>query len=355
MSIVQTKNVKKTLINLSLLLISASCSIIGAEMILRMLGYQPWQFEIHENEPTMHEYNSTLGWRNKAGQYKFAPYHPDVSKIQMTLLEMGLRKTHEHQSNIRDNRPKIIFVGGSYTQGFAISDYETYPWKVQKHFPSFEVLNYGTAGHGTYQSLLTLEQNLPVLHDPKIVLYGFIPHHEVRNVAPATWLAGLFKWSSRAHIFLPYATVDNNNALIRHQPEAYIALPFREKLAIISLVERTIMNAKTYRRYDQKRLVTESILLQMQKLTVRHGARFLVVILKASQKTKTHYKRFLESNGTMTIDCAYPIGEKMRVKGEGHPNGDMNSKWASCIVDFMYEHRAEYGLSDGSLLTSLSS
>ncbi len=329
---------KKTRIYLLLLLISTSFSLIGAEVILRIIGYQPWQFIIHENEPRMHEYNSTLGWRNKAGQYKLAPYESGESEIQMTFLEMGLRKTHERQSNIRDERPKIIFAGGSYTQGWAISDYETFPWKVQERFPSFEALNYGTGGYGTYQSLLTLEQILPVVHDPEIVLYGLIDHHETRNVAPAHWLAALSKYSERSHVFVPYATVDNNNRLIRHQPEAYSSWPFRQKLALISLAEKAFMKVKTYTRKNQKRQVTKKILLQMQELNAKHGTRFLVVMLELDPEDKRHYKKFLESNGIIAIDCTSPLSKELTVKGEGHPNGEMNSKWASCIEDSMHKH-----------------
>ena len=38
------------------------------------------------------------------------------------------------------------------TQGWAIDDNETYPWKLQKRYPSLNVLNYGTGGYGSYQS-----------------------------------------------------------------------------------------------------------------------------------------------------------------------------------------------------------
>lgn len=329
---------KKILINLSLLLIFTSLSIICAEVVARLMGYQPWRFTILENEPTTLEYNSSLGWRNKEGQYKFPPYYPGGSEVHMSFLKMGLRKTHKNQSNIRDDRPKIIFVGGSYTQGLAISDYETYPWKMQEHFPSFEVLNWGTAAYGTYQSLLTLEQILPSVHDPKIIIYGFQEHHEDRNVAPAYWLASLSRYSKRSHVFVPYATVDNNNKLIRHPPEAYTLWPFSDKLSIILLLEDVLMNVKTYKREAQKRIVAQKILLQMQKLSDRYSARFLVAMLEVEERTKTQYKEFLESNSIMAIDCVFPIGGEMRVRGEGHPNGDMNSKWASCIEDFLCKH-----------------
>jgi hypothetical protein len=215
----------------------------------------------------MHEFSSTLGWKNKAGQYNVAPYSPGESEIRINFLKSGRRKTYDEQQNTIDDRSKIIFVGGSFTQGWAISDNETYPWKVQKAFPEFEVLNYGTGGYGTYQSLLTLEQSMPALHKPKIVFYGFMAGHEKRNVAPAHWLRHLSKYSVRSHVFLPYATIDKENLLIRHRPEAYTKFPHRDKLAIVALAEKTLNKVKRYGRENQKRSVTEKILLQMQTLS----------------------------------------------------------------------------------------
>ncbi len=338
MNIVQTNRLRRALTPVLLLLISSSLTIAGAEVIVRLLGHQPWQPVIHINEPTTHEFHSTLGWVNKAGDYHFAPYSPGEDEIRMTFLDTGLRRTHDEQSDIRDDRAKMIFVGGSFTQGLAISDHETYPWKLQKHFPSFEVLNYGTGGYGTYQSLLTLEHILPTISHPRIIVYGFIGHHVIRNIAPSHWLASLAKHSRRSHVFLPYATVENGNLLTRHKPAAYSAFPFRETFAIIALVERAFMKLKTYGRMDQKTLVTEKLVLEMQHLAAEHGSQFVIVLLYAGEKTRMHFRKFSEDNGMLTVDCAHPLTEEMVVKGEGHPNGAMNSKWASCIEDFIDKH-----------------
>ena len=79
--------------------------------------------------------------------------------------------------------------------------------------------------------------------------------------------------------------------------------------------------------------MTEKLLMQMDEFVSGHDARLVVVFLLVPDPLKAHYQQFLQQNGITAIDCVYPSDETMRVKGEGHPNGAMNSKWASCILE----------------------
>ena len=85
----------------------------------------------------------------------------------------------------------------------------------------------------------------------KLVIYGFIDHHEYRNVARGEWLELLLKYSKNGHSNspkIPYATVNKNKDLIFNDPLGYLQLPFREELSLIPLVERTIMKYSTKKR-----------------------------------------------------------------------------------------------------------
>ncbi len=328
---------KKTLTNLTLLLASTVFSLLAVEAILRISGHQPWQYLVHENEPTMHEHDDTLGWRNKAGQYEFPGYTARRNPIQMTFFEGGLRRARVNQEAIQDQRPKMVFVGGSFTQGWGISDRRTYPWKVQRRFPKFEVLNYGTGGYGTYQALLTLERALPTLNDPRVVLYGFMAHHQNRNVATDTWLETLSKYSNRSHVFVPYATVDDQGGLVRHPPEAYTTVPLRNQLALANLLGKGFMRARTEARKRQAHPVTQAILQEMNKLSHSHGARLVVVMLQANQTLKSTYEAFLARHDIPVIDCVFSLTPDMRIRREGHPNGKANAQWAKCIIEQLKE------------------
>lgn len=327
------KDTNRTLVALSVLLASTVVPFVVSEAIVRSRGYEPWRYLSIGNEPTMHEFDPVLGWKNKPGDYEVPPYSPSGKPIHITFLEGGHRRTHENQGHADDHRPKLIFVGGSYTQGWAISDPETHPWKIQQEFAAFEVLNYGTGGYGTLQSLLTLERQLPKTRDVRIVVSNLIEHDQFRNVAPSDWLETLSRFSARAHVYLPYATVGQDGTLVRHDPERYPSWFLREQLALVAMAERAFMNLRTRTRSRQGRSVTDKLLLEMQQLCARHGAALIVVILDGSAEFRGHYVTFLQREDIATCDCAYPLTVDMWVEGEGHPNGKMNSRWATCITE----------------------
>lgn len=322
---------RRLAVNLLVLSVATVLSLLAAEAGLRLAGHRPWQQIVHDNEPTAHEPDPVLGWRNKAGDYEFPNYRPGRRNIRMTFFPDGRRATDERPYGAEDDRPKLVIVGGSFTQGWAISDRLTYPWKLQKALPAFEVLSYGTGAYGTYQSWLALERALPTLDDPRVVLYGFMPHHESRNVGPASWLEALSKYAKRSHVSLPYASLGPDGELVRHPPEAHPALPLRDHLALVPLLEKALMKLRDRGRKAQARPVTQAILVRMNALSARHGARFVVVLLNANERLEKHYLEFLDDNAILALDCAFELTPDMRVKGEGHPNRKMNIRWTKCI------------------------
>ncbi|MBE9536647.1 MAG: hypothetical protein IMF07_05650 [Proteobacteria bacterium] len=314
-----------------LLCISIFTFIASSEVLLRISGFEPWKyFSIDLNRPTVHEPDQILGWRNKPGKYQFPPYHPSGEKVELTFLPNNSRNTGKPGG---DYNGELIFVGGSFTQGAAISDHETFPWKLQKRYPSLKSLNFATSGYGTYQSLLMLEKIMPDLKSPKLVIYGFIVTHEMRNIAHSSWLEPIAKHSRQGNIYLPYVTSGKDKNLIRNRPEKYIELPFREKSALIAFAEKQIMEFKTKNRKQFRRLLTGKLVQEMDKLSKVNGAKFIVALLQAEEKIKKEYISFLEYNNISYVDCSFSMTKDMTVLGEGHPNGKMNSQWAECISE----------------------
>lgn len=316
--------------------VSVILAALLCEATLRLTGYMPWTYTNKDaNEPTMHEADPVLGWKNKEGKYVIPAYAPSGQDIHMTFIGNGQRYTGLKGTDLRKD---FVIVGGSYTLGWAIDDSETYPWKLQERYPALNVLNYGTAGYGGYQSLLVLEKELPRLTSPIIVLYGFNDHHKTRNVATSGWMQTLSKFSRRGHVFVPYVTFEENNGLIRHMPERYLELPYRESSATIAMIEKVYMKIKTMNRSSQERLVADQILLEMNRISERSGAQFVMAILRANREDKVHYMNFCRAHDISCIDCVYPLTPDMRVAGEGHPNELANSLWANCIANELGIH-----------------
>jgi hypothetical protein len=69
----------------------------------------------------------------------------------------------------------------------------------------------------------------------------------------------------------------------------------------------------------------------MDCLARSHGVQFGVIVLRASPLAKAHYSAFLKQHHIDYVDCAFPLPRGMQVPGEGHPNGEANQLWATCI------------------------
>src|SRR5690606_32677850 len=102
--------------------------------------------------PRMHEPDAELGWVNRAGRHVFG-----APPIRMTFWEDHTRAT---AASPVDAAGSIVVLGCSFVQGWALSDEDTFAWKLQERFPRARVFNYGTAGYGATQALVSLRRHL---------------------------------------------------------------------------------------------------------------------------------------------------------------------------------------------------
>jgi hypothetical protein len=306
------------------------CFALLAEMALRLAAGNPAAAELHSNEPTVHEPDAVLGWRNQPGHYAYPAYPPGTGTIVMTFLADSRRSSGAVP---RPGGRRVVLLGCSFTQGWAISDDETCAWQLQRRFPDIEFINYGTGGYGTYQALLMLERYFErnPAAPPALVVYGFIDAHEARNVAPWWWLKGLAQQARRGHVRLPYATLDRRGALARHPPEGYPQWPGERRLALVRFTADFSMRLKTFVRRKQRREVTERLLLEMRRLCAARGSALLVPLLNSSGDYRRHYTAFLQQHGIAWLDCTRELTPHFTVPGEGHPNGALNGIWADAL------------------------
>lgn len=191
--------------------------------------------------------------------------------------------------------------------------------------------NFGTAGYGTYQSLLMLKKQLGQQPPPAIVVYGFIQHHEVRNTAGASWLKSVAIGSQRGHAAVPYASIDASGRLVPHAPVSYRVAPFSEYSALLTLAQ-DVFATHAFEREVDPRWLTQTLIRKMAHTTATHGADFLVVILSATPSPRRQYARFFRAARIPFADCVLPNLKALQLQGYGHPNGVANTRWASCIA-----------------------
>jgi hypothetical protein len=314
-------------------LVTTLLTFAGAEGLARTaVAANPTRPPLDEGLPVLQEPDAVLGWRARKGSVVWPGQGEDAGKdIRMTFWADGLRATAPAPEL---DRPHVVVIGCSYTQGWAVSDDETYGWRLQSEFPSHAFLNFGTAGYGTYQSLLSLERHFAAGHaSPAVVIYGFIDYHEVRNVAPAAWLKALATASRAGTLSVPFVSIGPDGTLERHVLDRANSWPLRSRLASVALVEDRVLDLRTRGRFEQRREATDHLLLELQRVTRDHRSRLLVAILESRDEPKAHVMAFTAGNGIEAVDCTVPNQELLQVPGYSHPDRRINAQWARCIGD----------------------
>jgi len=312
---------------------SLALAFLSAEFVVRLAVGMPQPAEaLDRGLPPLHEPDPVLGWRNKSGAVVWPGRGSDAGRpIALTFWNGGRRATAAAPG---PSRPDVTIVGCSYTQGWAVSDAETFVWRLQERFPDRDFANLGTAGYGTYQSLLALERHLSVSSTPvDLVVYGFIEHHEIRNVAPAGWIRRLATATAADRLGVPFATLGDDGALVHHVPEAYPHWFFDDQLASVAFLEARLVDWRAGERGSEARAVTERLLEELRDASGRRGAPLLVAILEARPEARRHYLRWLAAHGIGAVDCAHPrsLDPAFLVPGYGHPGREIHADWAACI------------------------
>ena len=180
----------KFAVNVVIVLASILVGLTIVEMTLRFRGISPWTYV--EPLPSIQKMWSVndpvLGWRMSPGDYSRQAGFNNI------VTSDGARATSTTPAN---QASRIILVGGSFTFGSGVPDEQTYAWKLQSAFPNYHGQNFGTGGYGTYQSLLLAEEYFASSQKAGLVIYGYLNHHQHRNVANTSWMRSIEKYSQR--------------------------------------------------------------------------------------------------------------------------------------------------------------
>jgi len=311
-------------------------SALVLEVGLRAAGHGPWRDSNPpaSGEPALHEPDAQLGWKNKTGAFVWRG-RASLPPIHLTFWPGGRRATGPEPTA---RAAVALLLGGSYMQGWAVSDSDTLGWRLQLAFPDVEFANFGTAGYGTTQSLLVLENELASrARAPVLAIYGVLGEHLLRNVAHPVWLRGLAS-SASADGFeprVPFATFSQGKLRL-HLPLGYPNWPFKRASSAVAFLEERWFSLTSRSRTGNEFEVTEALVVEMARSTKRAGTHLLVVALAG---TGPALLRRLQDHGIDTIDCAHPrLGEAgFRVPVYGHPNARVNAHWARCISEHLHD------------------
>lgn len=322
-------NGRKIVHRISACLCGCLLALLGVETWLHFSGQTPAKNKGRYAHTALHTPDPVLGWKSKPGILTTPGFSSDVNEIRYTFHFDSSRATSPGTPH---NRHQLVTIGGSFTQGWAVSDEDSFPWQLQQQFAETNILNLGTGGYGTYQALLSLQVALDRGETPDTVVYGFIGPHQERNVATAWWLQTLARNSRDGKVAVPYCQLNSQGKLITFPPQSYPSWPLSNQLASIRLLQDSYVHFTTRERLSQKVSVTEQLLVEIDRVTQQAGAKLMVAIMWASPATLQHYLNFCKQQEIVALDCHVDLSDEYIVAGEGHPNRAAHSIWADTIA-----------------------
>ena len=119
---------------LFLIFFSILLSIVFIEILLRISGATPFKKNSLEqfDEPITNEINDEFGWIPKEGVHNFKPWAKEGKKTTLTINKDKSRFINNQNESFN----KIVFIGGSFTQGWGVNDKDTFSSLLQKEYSS---------------------------------------------------------------------------------------------------------------------------------------------------------------------------------------------------------------------------
>ena len=325
-------NIKNVLYNFLLVIFATIIALILVELFLRLNNQGPWgNLDNQRNDPTINKPHENLGWIPNQGTYYFEPFSDEGKGFTVNILEDGSRAVkHKNQNTSSD---ELIFLGGSITLGWGVNDEQTFASKLQKKINNYSIKNFSAGGYGTYQLFLRLEELLSQNKNIKTVVLIYVPNHATRNIGDEFWLRTLTKFSKRGYVGLPYASINENNELVRHKPIKYIRTPFMESIAISNKIAKRIMRSKLKGNDEKKFLVTNVIFSEIKKITEKNNKKLIIANISGDEEAFKPYSKTFKNSKIDHFSCIIKRTSDLVIKGDGHPNSLMHTMFSECMHD----------------------
>jgi len=195
--------------------------------------------------------DSNLGWKNKehyAATYSMTDFGDDSGHhymVNYSTAEHGCRVWGDTASS----KPKVLFIGDSYTQAVEVSDSLTF-YHILQDSLDFELFAYGQAGWGTLQEYLWLTSMVPIVK-PDLIIWQTCDNDFIDNYAPLEYNSN-YKVGLRR----PYLTPDGSIIHKVARPAWENTLSYSKFLTLLKNKWQTT-SAKFTSRKTTQQLITE--------------------------------------------------------------------------------------------------
>ena len=108
-----------------LIIFSVLVTLLFIEFFLKLLNFKSFQY-IESNNSGISKPHKILGWVSKDGKNIIDHNKTIFKKVIYTYEKLGNRKTIIKKNN---DKKSVLIFGGSFTQGWGVSDENTYSSK----------------------------------------------------------------------------------------------------------------------------------------------------------------------------------------------------------------------------------
>jgi len=319
--------------------------IVGLELILRRKGIKSKTVTKEKSkiipEGKLYKAHPILGFVFQPGN--FLININDRFEFTANHDEKGHRITSENgQKEHISERPEIWMFGCSYTYGWLVNDYETFPWLIQERLKDWKIINFGVSGYSILQAYLQFKEALSKESAPPIVILAYGSEiHDKRNTLTRQRKKSFSRLERTSPYMVPCGRINENDELeIKYDSTKYIGYPFSSHLALMKRLE--------YRydiRYDNRlksKEVSKRILLQFKQLCDEVQSAFVVAGIHEGKDTQKMLE-FCKQQGMKTINISVERGsehpENSHYPHDDHPSPLAHRKYADKLMKYFRQEK----------------
>jgi hypothetical protein len=312
-------------------------ALLCIEYICRAKGMLPWK-PIRLNITVTPggkfcKKHSTLGYADLPG--RFTVELPDGYTFVVTHRDNTLRITQPLEAYTTiSGKPGIWIFGCSFTHGWALNDYETFPWLLQERLPQYEIVNFGVCGYSTLQSLIRFQEALTNYAPPKIAIIAYASFHDQRNTFLRNRSKEVLPYNRLGQLWQPYARLHGGNLRIASGDGEYRPFPLMKYSAFSHFLEQKYNNIEDY--FYESHRVTEAIILEFAKLAQKHAVHLVVAGIygdAVTHATLSSMTKYGVITGDISVDLN--VKENTNLPSDGHPSAKANRAYCEKLFDLL--------------------
>lgn len=256
------------------------CSIcfVTIELTLRFLAYETYQipeYSFVSSPKECFSNSSNLGIDLVPGKFEIDINNGLIHTVTHNADSNRICST----ANLDTLTKETFILGGSYTYGTGINDFETFPYLLQQEFKNTKFTNYAVPGYGTTHALLQLKNQITKGHIPQSVIIAYATFHEERNQMNKTYQYKLTKGIELNELTLnklifPYFDLEKNAIDFIDIVSDFKPLPFRKQSATINLIEQVFL--KNEAKKLQELTYSKKIILAIKNLCKTNNIQLII-------------------------------------------------------------------------------